>query len=379
MSVTPRDPAALIPANAHAVAGDRAVTVTWSSVAPASSYRLYWSTTPGSARSSGTVIDNANSPFSHTALANGTTYYYQVTAIVGGVESGPSPEFSARPWPGLPGAPTGLRADAGNAQTTVSWNPVAGADRYNLYFSNVATVNRTSTLIASVSSPFVHRDRPNGTTVYYVVTAANMAGESAESTAAAATPVLPAPTGVNVVRGSSAVTVNWSPVPGSSGYNIYYSESPLALRTAGVPVRNVQPGTSITGLVNGRTYFFQVTALDTSVESVGSMVASDQAMLAPASNLRVSGTRGRIGVTWDANVGTTYGIKLYYSIDNGTTWLATTHVEGATTGIAPGTNQSVNWVSHQDFAANQGQVRPRGSQRRRHGFSPDRLGRLYHR
>ena len=45
----------------------------------------------------GTKITGATSPYSHTALTNGTTYYYIVTAVNLGGESAASTQVSAMP------------------------------------------------------------------------------------------------------------------------------------------------------------------------------------------------------------------------------------------------------------------------------------------
>lgn len=79
-------------------AGAASVTLYWSGVYPASSYNLYWSTTPGVSKANGNKVAGVVSPYNHTQLSNGTTYYYVVTAIDGaGAESAESSQVSARP------------------------------------------------------------------------------------------------------------------------------------------------------------------------------------------------------------------------------------------------------------------------------------------
>lgn len=64
----------------QAVPGDGKNTITWSSVTGATSYNLYWSTSLDINVNNGTLIENANSGYSHSGLTNGTTYFYIVTA-----------------------------------------------------------------------------------------------------------------------------------------------------------------------------------------------------------------------------------------------------------------------------------------------------------
>ena len=94
-----------------------------------------------------------------------------------------------------PPTPTGLTTTTGNARTLLVWTAAAGATAYK--------VNRAQTnggpyrLLATVSTQqFLDTTAANGTTYYYVVSAANPAGNSANSAQVAATPTLPAvPTG----------------------------------------------------------------------------------------------------------------------------------------------------------------------------------------
>ena len=73
--------------------GDGRATIAWSSVAGATSYNLYWSTTSGVTTTTGTKISGASSPYVQTGLTNGLTYYYIVTAVAGGVEGSASSEL----------------------------------------------------------------------------------------------------------------------------------------------------------------------------------------------------------------------------------------------------------------------------------------------
>lgn len=84
------------PTGVTAAAGDRQVTVSWSSVSGAASYNLYWSTNSGAGKS-GTKIGGVISPYTHIGLTNGTTYYYVVTAVNSIGESEVSSQVSAAP------------------------------------------------------------------------------------------------------------------------------------------------------------------------------------------------------------------------------------------------------------------------------------------
>jgi len=86
-----------------------------------------------------------------------------------------------------PAAPAGLTATAGNGTVTLSWSPSSGATGYRVKRST--TSGTSYTLIASPSvTSYSDNAVTNGTTYYYVVSALNGVGESANSTQASATP-----------------------------------------------------------------------------------------------------------------------------------------------------------------------------------------------
>lgn len=92
-----------------------------------------------------------------------------------------------------PTTPTGVTATAGSARVTLSWNAVSDASSYNIYMATQSGVTKSNTLAggmthSNAANPYVHTGLTNGTPYYFVVTAVNSSGESAESTEASATP-----------------------------------------------------------------------------------------------------------------------------------------------------------------------------------------------
>lgn len=109
------------PTNVTATAGDGQVALSWSTVSDAWSYNIYWSTTPGVTKATGTKIPIYYYSYTHSGLNNGTTYYYVVTSISSyGMESSESSEVSATPQAG---ATMPLTNDATNIMdTTATFN-----------------------------------------------------------------------------------------------------------------------------------------------------------------------------------------------------------------------------------------------------------------
>jgi len=90
-----------------------------------------------------------------------------------------------------PAAPAGLAAAAGNQQISLTWNASAGATSYHVKRGTVAGGPYTQ-----VAAPTTNTDADtaltNGTAYYYVVSAVNSYGESANSSEVSATPTAPA-------------------------------------------------------------------------------------------------------------------------------------------------------------------------------------------
>ena len=266
------------PTGVSASAGDTQATISWTAVTGATSYNIYWSTTAGVTTATGTKIAGVTSPYTHTGRTNGTTYYYIVTAVNTAGESAASSQASAMPLPPAPAAPTGVSASAGDAQAIISWTAVTGATSYNIYWSTTAGVTTaTGTKIAGVTSPYTHTGRTNGTTYYYIVTAANTGGESTASSQVSATPLPPisaAPSGVTAAPGNTQTTINWSAVTGATSYNIYWSITTGVTTANGTKITGATSPYNHTGLTNGTTYYYIVTAVNLAGESAASTQVS---------------------------------------------------------------------------------------------------------
>ncbi len=348
VSAIPMAPPPAAPTAVTATAGNAQVTVSWNAVSGATSYNLYWSTTPGVTPANGNRIIAATSAYLHTGLSNGTTYYYVVTALNANGESTASVQASAQPNP-PPAAPTAVTATAGNAQVTVSWIAVSGAISYNLYWSTTPGVTASGTKIAGATSPYVQVGLTNGTTYYYVVTAVNAIGESTASAQASAQPAAnpppAAPTGVTAIPGNAQATISWNSASGATSYNLYWSTSPGVTPANGTRILGATSPYNQTGLTNGLTYYYVVTAVNANGESGASAQVSAQpaANSPPAAPAGVTATPGSalVMISWSAASGAT-SYNVYWSTSPGVTPANGTKIAGATspyvqTGLTNGT------------------------------------------
>lgn len=72
------------PGSLQVFASNAKSMLVWPNVSGATSYNIYFSTTPGVTTGTGTLIAGVTAPYTHAGLTNGTTYYYIVAGANGG-------------------------------------------------------------------------------------------------------------------------------------------------------------------------------------------------------------------------------------------------------------------------------------------------------
>ncbi len=195
----------LLPLSLGATPGDHQVVLNWSAPgsnggSPLTTYTVYRSLTSGGATTTLSTAPYLSTSFTDTTAANGTTYYYKVTASNAVGESSPSNEAPATPTApaSAPSAPLSLGATPGDHQVVLNWsapgsNGGSPLTTYTVYRS-LTSGGATTTLSTApyLSTSFTDTTAANGTTYYYKVTASNAVGESSPSNEAPATPAAPA-------------------------------------------------------------------------------------------------------------------------------------------------------------------------------------------
>jgi len=115
------------PTGLTATAGNAQVALTWNASVGAASYNIYRSTTSGGEGSTPFQTGMTSTSFTDTSVTNGTTYYYEVTAVNAAGESTKSSEVSATPGVAL-NAPAFVQANATSASTTVALSATTAGD-----------------------------------------------------------------------------------------------------------------------------------------------------------------------------------------------------------------------------------------------------------
>jgi fibronectin type 3 domain-containing protein len=264
-----------VPTGLAVTAANAQLNLAWTASSGATAYYVKRSTTAGGPYTQ--IATPTGTSYADDSVTNGTKYYYVVSAYNSYGQSANSAEVSATPTaPAPPGAPSGLQATEGNAQVSLTWTAGTGATSYHVKRSTTNGGPYTQ-ISAPTSANFTDTGLTNGTIYYYVVSALNAAGESANSSQASATPAAPAappaaPTGLTATAGNAQVSVTWNASAGATSYHVKRST------TSGGPYMLVAaPATTSdadTGLTNGTTYYYVVSALDSLGESANSSQAS---------------------------------------------------------------------------------------------------------
>jgi fibronectin type 3 domain-containing protein len=262
------------PTGFTASAANAQVNLAWNASSGATAYYVKRSTTSGGPYTQ--IATPTATSYADDSVTNGTKYYYVVSAYNSYGQSVNSAEVNATPMAPAPYAPAGLAALAGNTQVSLTWTASTGATSYHVKRSTTNGGPYTQ-VSAPTAANFTDTGLTNGTTYYYVVSALNSAGESANSSQASATPAAPgtsppAPTGLGATAGNAQVSLTWTTSAGATSYHVKRST------TSGGPYTQVAvpttTGDTDTGLTNGTTYYYVVSALNAVGESANSAEVS---------------------------------------------------------------------------------------------------------
>jgi uncharacterized protein with LGFP repeats len=166
---------------------------------------------------------------------------------------------SETPVVSVPAAPPAVTAVAGNGQAALTWTAAAAnGSPVTGYAVTASPGGRTATTTGATSATLT--GLTNGTAYTFTVTATNAAGTGpASAPSAAVVPAGPpsAPQGLSATPGDRTVGLSWSPAAANgtpvTGYVVTASPGGASVTATGTSA-------TVTGLVNGTSYTFRVTA-----------------------------------------------------------------------------------------------------------------------
>jgi fibronectin type 3 domain-containing protein len=243
------------------------IVLRWSSSAGAATYNV-----KRSGSDSGPFTNLANTPlleFTDSNVTDGTTYYYEVSAV------GKFGESAASGMAGLsacapPPAPGVVVVDLSGGGANLTWNAVTGATGYIIERAMSSTP--FSPVGATPATRFADTNLVAGTNYLYIVVATNGCSQSPDSPYVfAALPPAP-PSGLGATPADNSIALNWNAVTGATGYNVSRAG------VVGGPYTMI--GTNVAnavyldpGLTAGATYYYVVSALGSGGESSNSLPA----------------------------------------------------------------------------------------------------------
>ncbi len=295
VSATPVPPPPA-PTGVVALAGNMRISLMWDAVATATGYSIKRATSPNGPFT--TIARPPETSYLDRAVTNGTTYYYTVRSATGIIKGPLSPQVQATPA-APPRTPTNLVAAPGHGTITLSWNAAPGATCYHVKRATAAD-GVFETIASPTQTAWEDSGLANGLNYHYRISAENTGGESPDSPPLAASPVAPpaVPAGLQAMPAGGEVTLAWSPVPGATQYRVKRADShegPFS------PVAQpADPGYTDTGLVNGRTFHYVVSAINAHGESFDSAPAQATPVGAPATPLGLTAMsgNGKIDLSW---------------------------------------------------------------------------------
>ena len=299
-----------VPTGLSATAGGTQVALSWSTAAGATNYNVKCSTTNGGPYT--TIASTAATSYTNTGLANGTTYYYVVSAVNTFGESSNSVQISATTT--VPSANLALNkpvtvssvenaglsgTNAVDGNTGTRWSS-AFSDPQWIYVDLQATFNINRVKLnweAAYGKSYqiqVSSNALDWTTIYSTTTSA---GGIQDLTGLSGTGryvrmygtvrsgaygyslyefevygSVAVPTGLTATAGDQQVSLSWNAVPAATSYNVKRS------MTNGGPYATIaSPATTSytnTGLANGNTYYYVVSQVNPVAESTNSVQVS---------------------------------------------------------------------------------------------------------
>ncbi len=305
------------PKNFTASSGDHEAVLTWEEPtdkggSSITEYRIYRGNSSRDLSLFNTVGADTTT-FTDTGLTNGLKYFYQVSAVNTWADGDKSKILNITPSASPPSSPTDLSSSRGDQSVELTWsapsdNGGARIEEYRIYRGNTSSALARHDIVESNYTSYLDQRLQNGYTYYYYVTAVNSAGESESSQTVNATPlsVPDSPQYLLTDRSDHTIQLSWDPPADDGGdeiteYRIYRGTSDSNISYIDSVDAN-ETSYQDTGLTNGETYYYHVTAVNPVGESDPSNLVSDIPKGVPSApqNLTADGSNMTIELNWEA-------------------------------------------------------------------------------
>jgi parallel beta-helix repeat protein len=271
---------------------------------PITNYYIYKNGTVGPIA----IISGSQRWYNDSAVSNGITYTYNVSAV-NSVGEGPNSTISATPdITTLPTVPQNLQSTSGDSYVNVTWN-VPASDGGSPIIEYYVYRNDTAGPIATVpAGQLWYNDATvtNGQLYSYNVSAVNIVGEGPNATGALGNP-LSVPSAVQnlqVVASLDLINLSWeTPLTDGgtpiTGYNVYRNGTPGVYAV-------IPPGQlwyNDTNVLNNTMYTYNITAENMLGESPAAVVLGTP-LTTPTEPLNLQASAGSeyVLLTWNASL-----------------------------------------------------------------------------
>jgi fibronectin type 3 domain-containing protein len=256
------------------------VTLTWTAAANAASYNVYQGAAPGPVSFSPVQANVTGTSAVVGGLQLGAGYVFAISAVSSsGVISSLSNTVAVTIAPAAPTGVTVMAPSATAGSLNLAWTATPGATSYNLFEGETAGGEGTTPIVSGLTNPSASLTTLTpGQEYFFTVVAVDAGGSSMSSAEASGTTIASPPTGFAAHAGNASVSLTWTASAGAASYDVYEGTTSGGEGTQ--PIQSGVSGTSVTisGLSNGKMYYFTVA----SVDAGGVSAPSAEASAAPA-------------------------------------------------------------------------------------------------
>jgi subtilase family serine protease len=264
------------PSGLRASLSGQTATLTWTADSSAASYNVYQGTAPGSVSSSAVQANITGTSTTVSGLQFGQQYVFALAAVSSsGVISPRSNSVDVTTVPAAPSAVSVAAPGTTAGSLNLGWNASTGATSYSLFQGTTSGGEGTTAVQSGLSGTTTSlTNLTPGKQYFFTVVAVDAGGSSAPSPEATGTTIASPPTGFAAGAGNASVSLTWAASSGATSYNVY--EGTTSGGEVATPVQTGVTGTSVTlsGLTNGKKYYFTLAAVDPGGVSTQSSEAS---------------------------------------------------------------------------------------------------------